>query len=200
MVRDIGFLSGSRNMSLEEIVAMFLYTLAHHQKNRTIANYFDRSGETVSRQFNLCLMAILKLHGKLLKSPEPISNDCTDENWKDFKNCLGALDGTFIKLKVPAKDKARHRTRKSDLATDVLGCRIIMACALLHNLIRRYMHRDPIEEDYEVEEEEETYEEEDIENGVEFITTVETSDEWTNFRNTLAQEMFNSWRARSLNH
>ncbi|OAY77753.1 hypothetical protein ACMD2_07252, partial [Ananas comosus] len=25
------------------------------------------------------------LHRKLLKSPEPISNDCTDENWKDFK-------------------------------------------------------------------------------------------------------------------
>lgn len=85
MVRDIGGLGGSRNMSLEEIVAMFLYTLAHHQKNRTIANYFDRSGETVSRQFNLCLRAILKLHGKLLKSPEPISGDCTDENWKDFK-------------------------------------------------------------------------------------------------------------------
>nr|CAD1844123.1 unnamed protein product [Ananas comosus var. bracteatus] len=39
------------------------------------------------------------------------------------------------------------------------------------------MHRDPIEEDYEVEEEEETYEEEDIENGVEFITIVETSDD-----------------------
>nr|CAD1844130.1 unnamed protein product [Ananas comosus var. bracteatus] len=52
-------------------------------------------------------MAILKLHGKLLKSLEPIFNDCTDENWKDFMNCLGALDGTFIKLKVPAKDKAR---------------------------------------------------------------------------------------------
>ena len=32
MVRDKGGLRGTRNMSVEEILAMFLYTLAHHKK------------------------------------------------------------------------------------------------------------------------------------------------------------------------
>lgn len=87
MVRDIGGLRGTRNMSIEEIVALFLYTLAHHQKNRTIGNYFDRSGETVSRQFHLCLKAVLKLHKRLLKNPEPIDENCTNDIWRPFKVC-----------------------------------------------------------------------------------------------------------------
>lgn len=40
MARDIGGLSGTRNMPLEEIVAMFLYTIAHDKKNRTIGGLF----------------------------------------------------------------------------------------------------------------------------------------------------------------
>ena len=32
-------------------------------------------------------------------------------------------------------------------------------------------------------------------NEVEYITTIATSDQWTNYRSTLAQNMFNSWRA-----
>uniref|UniRef100_A0ACD5UG09 Uncharacterized protein n=1 Tax=Avena sativa TaxID=4498 RepID=A0ACD5UG09_AVESA len=36
MVRDVGGLEGSRNMSLEEIVASLLYILSHHFKNKTV--------------------------------------------------------------------------------------------------------------------------------------------------------------------
>ena len=36
MLRDIEGLNGPRNMLLEEIVAMLLYILAHHKKNRSI--------------------------------------------------------------------------------------------------------------------------------------------------------------------
>jgi hypothetical protein len=49
MLRDVGGLKGTRNMTLEEIVAQFLYTLSHHLKNRTIGRFFFQSGETVSR-------------------------------------------------------------------------------------------------------------------------------------------------------
>ena len=34
---------------------------------------------------------------------------------------MGALDGTYIKVRVPEKDKSRYRTRKGDIATNVLG-------------------------------------------------------------------------------
>uniref|UniRef100_A0A803KR82 DDE Tnp4 domain-containing protein n=1 Tax=Chenopodium quinoa TaxID=63459 RepID=A0A803KR82_CHEQI len=108
-------------MSLQEIVAMFLYTLAHHKKNRSIGQYFFRSGETVSRQFHLCLRAFLKLHEVLLYNPTPISDDCEDERWKSFKNCLGALDGTYINVNVPSQERPKYRTRKGTIAMNVLG-------------------------------------------------------------------------------
>ncbi|XP_048491189.1 uncharacterized protein LOC109133657 [Beta vulgaris subsp. vulgaris] len=121
MVRDIGGLRATRNMSLEEIVAMFLYTLAHHKKNRSLARYFLRSGESVSRQFNLCLLAVLKLHHQLYKKPTPMPEDCENNRWKDFKNCLGALDGTFVRVHVANEERGRYRTRKGNLAMNVLG-------------------------------------------------------------------------------
>ncbi|XLU79423.1 hypothetical protein S245_002844, partial [Arachis hypogaea] len=36
-------------------------------------------------------------------------------------DCLGALDGTYIDVTIPEKDKSRYRTRKSKISTNVLG-------------------------------------------------------------------------------
>ncbi|KAG6510317.1 hypothetical protein ZIOFF_028327 [Zingiber officinale] len=36
--------------------------------------------------------------------------------------CLGALDGTYINVKVPGDDEPRYRTRKGEIATNVLVC------------------------------------------------------------------------------
>uniref|UniRef100_A0A8I6XKJ1 DUF8040 domain-containing protein n=1 Tax=Hordeum vulgare subsp. vulgare TaxID=112509 RepID=A0A8I6XKJ1_HORVV len=58
MVRDVSGLKGTRNTSLEEIVASFLYVLSHHLKNRTVGKFFYRSPEPVSRNFNACLLAV----------------------------------------------------------------------------------------------------------------------------------------------
>ncbi|MFQ6653051.1 hypothetical protein Gotur_024642 [Gossypium turneri] len=52
---------------------------------------------------------------------EPITANSTDPRWKWFKNCLGALDRTHIKIRVPTVDKPRSRTRKGDIATNMLG-------------------------------------------------------------------------------
>ncbi|KAI4991935.1 hypothetical protein ZWY2020_040321 [Hordeum vulgare] len=85
MVRGVSGLKGTRNTSLQEIVASFLYVLSHHLKNRTIGKFFYRSPEPVSRNFNACLLVVLKLHHVLLKKPEPIPEDCRDDKWKYFK-------------------------------------------------------------------------------------------------------------------
>nr|GEW88026.1 hypothetical protein [Tanacetum cinerariifolium] len=295
-------------MTLEEIVALFLYVLAHHKKNRTISLLFLRSGETISRQFNRCLLAILKLHGELLQKPQPITEDCDSDRWRSFKGCLGALDETSIRVTPPSDQKPRYRTRKSNIATSVLGVccpnmqfiyvlpgwegsahdgrvlrdaisredglkipqgcyylvdagycnapgflasfrgeryhfnefhgqqprsaeeyfnmkhskarnviercfgllkgrwkilaslsffpigtqvRIILACCLLHNLIRKYMSVDPLEV--------EQAEEDEIEDGEplrddDYLAHINPTNEWSNFRNDLAHQMFNSWR------
>ncbi|MFQ6650213.1 hypothetical protein Gotur_022177, partial [Gossypium turneri] len=57
----------------------------------------------------------------LFKKAEPITANSTDPRWKWFKNYLGALDGIHIKIMVPTVDKPRYRTRKGDIATNMLG-------------------------------------------------------------------------------
>ncbi|PPD68039.1 hypothetical protein GOBAR_DD35084 [Gossypium barbadense] len=57
----------------------------------------------------------------LFKKAEPITANSTDPMWKWFKNCLGALDGIHIKIRVPTVDKLRYRMRKCDIATNMLG-------------------------------------------------------------------------------
>ncbi|CAH9072188.1 unnamed protein product [Cuscuta epithymum] len=121
MVESIGLLRPTRNTPIEEMLASFLYILAHHTKNRVAKREFVRSGETISRHFNSVLLAILRLHEVLLKKPEPVPQNCRAHPWKWFKNCLGALDRTYIKLNVAEQDKPKYRTRKGDLATNVLG-------------------------------------------------------------------------------
>ncbi|KAL0440357.1 UNVERIFIED_CONTAM: hypothetical protein Slati_2518700 [Sesamum latifolium] len=66
-------------------------------------------------------MAILRLNCTFLVHPTPITDDCTDSRWRWFKGCLGALDGTYIDVRISEQDKARYRTRKGHIAVNVLG-------------------------------------------------------------------------------
>ncbi|KAL5549131.1 hypothetical protein UlMin_004362 [Ulmus minor] len=274
MLQTIGGLRGSKYVCIDEQVAMFLHILAHHVKNRVIKFQFLRSGQTVSRYFHNVLHSIICLHRELLKRPEPIHANSIDERWKWFKNCLGALDGTYISVRVPVSDKPRYRNRKGHIATNVLGVcsqdmqfiyvlpgwegsaadsrvlrdalrrrnglnvpnvsghmedililmksffnmkhsatrnviercfgvlknrwailrspsfnpiktqnRIIMACCLLHNFIRREMPNDPY--DNVVDEPVEEFNQAKEYSGS--ISTIEPTDEWSEWRNNLAE-------------
>ncbi|PPD86682.1 hypothetical protein GOBAR_DD16385 [Gossypium barbadense] len=121
MLESLGGLKSSRNMLVDEQVAMFLHIISHHLKNRVIKHHFRRFGETVSRAFHSVLNAVIRLQDMLFKKTEPISADSSDTRWKWFKNCLGALDRTHIKIRVLTVDKPRYRTRKGDIATNMLG-------------------------------------------------------------------------------
>ncbi|PPD75151.1 hypothetical protein GOBAR_DD27910 [Gossypium barbadense] len=116
MLESLGGLKSSRNMLVDEQVAMFLHIISHHLKNRVIKHHFRRSGETVSRAFHSVLNAVVRLQDELFKKAEPITADSSDTRWKWFKNCLGVLDGTHIKIRVPTVDKPRYRTLKGSVA------------------------------------------------------------------------------------
>lgn len=75
-------------------------------------------------------------------------------------------------------------------------CRIIMACALLHNLIIQRMSKDPMEMEEELMESSMEITEGEM-SEPEFITCVSTSNEWTTFRDVLAQGLYNNYRASS---
>ncbi|XP_062080258.1 protein ALP1-like [Humulus lupulus] len=310
MLETRGGLKASKYLQVDEQVAMFLHVIAHHVKNRVIRFRFMRSGETISKFFHNVLHSIIRLHGALLKRPEPVVENSTDERWKWFKNCLGALDGTHIRVRVSMADKPKYRTRKGEIATNVLGVcsqdmqfiyvlpgwegsaadgrvlrdairrtnglcvpnghyylvdggytnckgflapyrgqryhlnqwedgnpprnpqeffnmkhssarnviercfgaiknrwailrspsfypiktqnRIILACCLLHNFIRREMPNDNT--DMHPENESDSGDEEDNMDVDGSIRSIEASEGWTTFRNHLALEMYNEWR------
>ncbi|XP_057495690.1 uncharacterized protein LOC130780691 [Actinidia eriantha] len=70
-------------------------------------------------------------------------------------------------------------------------CRIVTACCLLHNLIKREMAMDPVEHEYTM------WEQQNLDNVPleEYITQVETSTEWTEMRDNLATQMYDDWLA-----
>ncbi|GLT38205.1 hypothetical protein SLA2020_124690 [Shorea laevis] len=116
-----GKLKNSGSVLVKEQVAMFLYILGHDKKNRVIKLNFIQSGESVSRHFNKVLNVVIRCSESLTSMPELVLERCTDEKWKWFKNCLGALDGTHIEVRVPLIDKPRYQNRKGDIATNVLS-------------------------------------------------------------------------------
>ncbi|KAG8380631.1 hypothetical protein BUALT_Bualt06G0035800 [Buddleja alternifolia] len=78
---------------------------------RIVRYDFKRSMQTVIKYFHEVLTAVLKLHTMFPVTPVPIGDDCTNPRWKFFKGCLGALDGTYIKVKVSESDKGRYRKK-----------------------------------------------------------------------------------------
>ena len=85
MLRDAGKLKENRNTSLEEMVAIFLFTISHSTKNKRSQIHFRRSGDTISRHFHSILGVVIRCHHLLIKKPQPITNNCEDDRWKWFK-------------------------------------------------------------------------------------------------------------------
>ncbi|CAN1824506.1 Putative nuclease HARBI1, partial [Linum perenne] len=121
VLEEFGGLTRTRNVDVDEMVAMFLLTVGHNAKNRTCQIVFHRSGETVSRIIHSVFCAILKLHEMMLAKPSPVPDNCTDHRWKYFKGCLGALDGTIINVRTRTASQARYRTRKGTTGINCLG-------------------------------------------------------------------------------
>ncbi|MFQ6650494.1 hypothetical protein Gotur_022410, partial [Gossypium turneri] len=107
-----------------------------------IANYVKRlinaRDETCIEQvrmnrtafFKLCEM--LQMLGGLKSSrnmlvdeqAKPITANSSNPRWKWFKNCLGALDGTHIRIRVSTIDKPRYRTVLRDAISRRHGLKV----------------------------------------------------------------------------
>ncbi|KAI8556544.1 hypothetical protein RHMOL_Rhmol05G0261700 [Rhododendron molle] len=107
LVRGVG-LGDSRNVCLEERVAIFLWVLGHHTKQRRTKYDFWRSIETVSRHFNAVLLAVLRLYNMLLVTPEPVPPNYEDSRWSWFQNAFAAMDNEVEEVEAPTKGKRRN--------------------------------------------------------------------------------------------
>ncbi|KAG6417713.1 hypothetical protein SASPL_119905 [Salvia splendens] len=121
LLRDRVGLIDQKFVTVEEQVAMFLCILSHHKKTRIVGHNFMRSSQTVSKYMHIVLRGILTLNEVFLVKPEPVDDACTDPRWSWFKGCLGALDGTYINVRVPIADTPRYRNRKGQVTTNTLA-------------------------------------------------------------------------------
>ncbi|CAN1162250.1 Putative nuclease HARBI1 [Linum perenne] len=116
-----GGLQRSKNMDINEMVAIFLVTIGHNIKNRKAQFLFQRSAETISRVLKLVLLSILKMESQLLAKPTPVPPGCTNKNWKYFPGALGALDGMMVSVRTSTTSAPKYRNRKGVTSINVLG-------------------------------------------------------------------------------
>ncbi|XP_057537844.1 protein ALP1-like isoform X1 [Amaranthus tricolor] len=100
-----------------------------------------------------------------------------------IERCFGLLKGRWGILRTPSFFPIRTHGR------------IVQACVLLHNLIRKHMPTDYTMY-WDSDSEEGESDDEGLDDKVELITQIATTDAWTTYRNNLAQNMFNNWRLR----
>lgn len=80
LLREKGGLVGIRNVSPEEMLAIFLHILAHHLKNRVISFNFKRSGQTVSKCFRECLKAMINYQKEFWKKTQAYAREFNRPN------------------------------------------------------------------------------------------------------------------------
>lgn len=88
LLKTHGKLKDNKNMTVEDMVVSFLHIIAHNVKNRVLKRQIAWSSDTISRQFHSVLNSILRLHDIMLRKPEPIPDNSTDDRWKWFKVCI----------------------------------------------------------------------------------------------------------------
>ncbi|XP_019435839.1 PREDICTED: putative nuclease HARBI1 [Lupinus angustifolius] len=119
-----GGLRSTQRVSVEEQVAKTLYILTHNVRNHHIQFWFQRSGETISRHFHRVLLSIIELEERYLKQPDgrriPIEILGSNRFNPFFKDCVGAIDCTHVRVKVPLFEAPKYRGRKGFPTQNVL--------------------------------------------------------------------------------
>ncbi|XXG51718.1 hypothetical protein AAC387_Pa03g0227 [Persea americana] len=124
-LRSTELLKNFSRSTIEEQVAKFLHVLGQNWKYRAIGCCFRRSSETISRHFHNVLRAIISLENQFLK--QSYGNDVAPQILQSsrfdpyFKDCIGAIDGTHVRVKVSRADAPRFRGRKDCPTQNVLA-------------------------------------------------------------------------------
>ncbi|KAK6147922.1 hypothetical protein DH2020_018834 [Rehmannia glutinosa] len=117
----------TRGMSIFEEVGIFLMTCAHGVDNRLMQEILNHSGETISRHFHSVLKAISKLANDIIR-PHPEYNEGkryhTPQHQRYipfFKDCIGAIDGTHVKARLPQGKAIPYIGRKGYPTQNILA-------------------------------------------------------------------------------
>ncbi|XP_020253243.1 putative nuclease HARBI1 isoform X1 [Asparagus officinalis] len=115
-LKRIGKLKHSRNLTIQEQVAIFLFVLSHNERQRMAADRFQHSLEAISTYFKKVLYAICSLTKYVIVPPSydatPPEISYTTKYYPYFKNCVGAIDGTHVSACVPQDSQVPYRGKK----------------------------------------------------------------------------------------
>ncbi|XP_074568346.1 uncharacterized protein LOC141824901 [Curcuma longa] len=124
LLRATKLVKANKNSSVEEKVAKFLYLIAHDVTTRQLSCFFRRSTRTISTHFHEVLRAVISMHEKFIKQsdhrselPPEIGNSSPFTSY--FKDCIGAIDGIQVRVKIPSKDAPNFKGRKGWPTTDI---------------------------------------------------------------------------------
>ncbi|KAL8494052.1 hypothetical protein ACS0TY_025017 [Phlomoides rotata] len=111
------------------------------------------------------------------------------QNYKEYFNMNHSKARNIIERTFGLMKKRWAILRSPSFYPIKIQNRVILACALIHNFIRNEMPNDPLEEDQPPDTTNQTHEEE-------YIDSVHPSQEWSNWRDNLAHEMYSNWRGK----
>lgn len=120
-------LTPTKNIGVEESVALFLYMIGHGATYRNVQGRFQHSGQTIHNHFHRVLTAVYKLGNHIIRPSDQMHSVASDyikdddRYWPYFKDCIGAIDGTHIAIHVPADKQIPYFNRKGYTSTNVMA-------------------------------------------------------------------------------
>jgi hypothetical protein len=106
-------LKPSKFMNTYEMLAIFLFICGGCESNRRGQNRLKHSGETISRKFHEVLNSVVAMAKDYLRPADPNFRIVHKRIRKDkrayphFKDCIGALDGTHIRVSLSPEEQIR---------------------------------------------------------------------------------------------
>jgi len=107
-------LKASLHMSTIESLGILLFICAGNESNRKCQNRFKHSGETISRKFEDVLYCLMDMAKDFIRPKDPNFHRIHRRIRYDkraypyFKDCIGALDGTHIRVSLPPDEQVRY--------------------------------------------------------------------------------------------
>lgn len=118
-------LTPAKHIGVEESVGIFLYMIGQPSSYRNGKEQFQHSSETIHKHFNKVLEVVCKLGKKVIKHVDLVDSSqyIRDDNryWPYFKDCIGAIDDTHIKIHVPTEKQKPFFNRKGHTSTNVMA-------------------------------------------------------------------------------
>jgi hypothetical protein len=107
-------LQPSMHMNTYEALAIFLFICSGNESNTKCQNRFIHSGETISSKFTEVLESLMEMEKYFIVPKDAnfgtVHKKIADDRraFPHFKDCIGALDGTHIRVSLPPSEQLRY--------------------------------------------------------------------------------------------